>query len=119
MGADPYVITARTEAVRGQATKVWLETHMPEIDYANRVCFTNHYQASGGQSKGEVCQSIGASILIDDNIDFLHSATAYGIHGILLEKPWNRTKKVAEKITRVSDWAEIPSVVDWIRKQIH
>lgn len=101
MGADPYVVTARTESVRGYATEAWLATHMPEIHYASRVRFTNHYLESGGQSKGEVCQSIGADILIDDNVDFLHSATAYGIHGILLEKPWNRTKKVTGKITRV------------------
>jgi hypothetical protein len=119
MGADPYIITARTESIRGSATKAWLANHLPEIDYTRRVRFTNHYESSGGQSKGEVCQSIQARILIDDNVEFLDSATTLGIHGILLEKPWNQTKKVTGNITRVSCWEEIPSVVNWIHKHFH
>ena len=119
MGADPYIVTARTESIRGNATKAWLEKNLPEIDYERRVHFTNHYQISGAQSKGEICRSIKASILIDDHIEFLDSASTFDIHGILLEKPWNRTRKVAGKITRASCWEEIPTIVNWIRKNFH
>jgi 5'(3')-deoxyribonucleotidase len=116
MGGDPFVVTARTESIRSRGTASWLAAHLPEIDYASRVRFTNHYVA-GGVGKGEVCRSIGADILIDDNIEFIRDAAACGVVGILLDKPWNRNYEIPDTAVRVSGWDEIPAMVERIRKR--
>jgi uncharacterized HAD superfamily protein len=97
---------------------MWLSNHLPEIDFSTRVHFTNHYETVGTKSKGAVCQSIGADILIDDNFDFLLDASTFGIYGILLDTPWNQNKDSTENIFRVKNWAEVPATVVQIQQII-
>lgn len=118
MGHATHIITARTESLRKNATKAWLARYLPEFDFNNQVHFTNHYEASGARSKGEVCQSIGAKILIDDNLEFLHSAASLGIHGILLDKPWNQNGNLHKNITRVAHWNEVPALIQEYSKRL-
>lgn len=116
MGGDPFVITARTESVRSKGTASWLAAHLPEIDFTNRVRFTNHYVA-GGVGKGGVCRSVGADILIDDNVEFIRDAASCGVIGILLDQPWNRNCLIPDTAVRVYGWNEIPMTVERIRKR--
>ena len=118
MGYGTHIITARTESLRKNATQAWLAKHLPEFDFPTQVHFTNHYETSGARTKGEVCQAIGAKILIDDNLEFLHSAIPLGIHGILLDKPWNRDGKLHNHITRVAHWNEVPALIQEYSKRL-
>lgn len=112
MGNNCHIITARTESIRKAATKSWLKENMPEFDFSTQVHFTNHYEPTGSRTKGEVCRQIGAQILIDDNLEFLQSASSLGIFCILLDKPWNKSEIMSKNITRVTHWDEIPRLID-------
>lgn len=80
-----HVVTARREEER-ELTQRMLDTVLPGV-------FTSMDLVGWKGSKGDVCQRIGASILIDDSARHLHDAIDKGLSkkGALLfgEYPWN------------------------------
>lgn len=60
-----HIVTARQHKVE-QITRDWIHKHFPNIFTA--IHFGNHYSKDGkSRSKPEMCQSIGALLLIDDS----------------------------------------------------
>lgn len=111
MWAIPHIVTARNEQVRSKATQNWTMRNIPEIVHGEHIHYTNHYEGPKKPNKWEVCRNIGATILVDDNPEFLIHAVEAGITGILLEKPWNKNFPETAGVIRVAHWSEIPNIV--------
>lgn len=110
MGYEVPVITARTESTRWDATRKWLKRNFPNIP-KEHLYFTNHYHTEKVLSKWEVCKNLEVSVLVDDNITFLESASEFNIHGILLDRPWNQNVVLPKNTQRVHHWNEIPDLI--------
>jgi hypothetical protein len=68
------------------------------------IYFAHHY-TDRHVPKSQVCHDIGASILIEDNIDYALEASRQWIKTFLLEKPWNNWRQESdEKMIRVANW---------------
>lgn len=62
------------------------------------VYFGNHWSLSGPvRKKSEICKSIGAQILIDDNPTYAVECAAAGIHVLLFDwndsYPWSKLQE--------------------------
>lgn len=87
------------------ATKEWLASHFPDI--FESIYFAGHHDGSK-QTKGELCQELGARWLIDDNIGHAQTALEKGIQVILFgEYGWHTGKEVHEEIKRCKDWQAV------------
>ncbi|RYG69280.1 hypothetical protein EON64_03115 [archaeon] len=84
-----HVVTARQHKVEA-ITRSWLNTHFPNT--FDEVHFGNHYSKDGkSRSKAEICKTIGAKLLIDDNMIYATQCALEGISVVLFGRyPWNR-----------------------------
>jgi 5'(3')-deoxyribonucleotidase len=102
---DFIVVTARQDEF-AETTKAWLNKHLPRrfIDVRFVPAFVGDKQVT----KAEICLEVGASYLIDDNVEHCSLASEAGIECLLFGNyGWNRTKKLPKRITRVKDWLEV------------
>lgn len=111
------VIVTSRQLVIQEATKDWLRRNFPE-DTFDEVAFGNHWGKKGSKtSKQDLCNELGASILIDDNYNYIKEVAEAGLHGVLFDLdntyPWNNSDKLPERAARASSWT---SVVDQILK---
>ena len=109
------VVTSRQHIIQ-QPTLDWLEAHFPGVFGA--VHFGNHFALEGvSRKKSEICNSIGAHVLIDDNPSYAMECAAAGINVLLydweMNYPWSKTPcgPTDDRITRVRDWAEVEQVL--------
>ena len=105
-----HVVTARKTVIK-DLTLQWLESHYPGVFEVERVHFGNHYSADGSisRSKPEMCQAVGAVILIDDSITYAFQCAAAGIPVALFGNyAWNSSSadnELPSLVRRVNDWA--------------
>ncbi len=101
------IVTARPKALHDQ-TKNWLDQHFPGI--FEDVRFTNYGiwgYPDKTESKANVCQVLGADILIDDSPNHIIEAADCGMSGILFGSyPWNIDVKLPKNAIRVKNWDE-------------
>lgn len=104
-------ITARPEVMH-DSTRQWLRHHFADVPA--EVHFTNHTRTDEVTiSKGEICERLGASYLIDDNVEHCVSAREHGITPILFgEYGWQHS--IPEGLTRCKDW---PMVVEYLSRE--
>ena len=104
-------ITARPKSLR-TATEEWLKENVAELSI--EIYFTNHVDVDAPTvSKGEICARVGASYLIDDNVDHCVSAREHGITPILFgEYGWQYT--VPEDLVRCRDW---PMIIEYFENE--
>ena len=50
---------------------------------------------------------LGISLFIEDHLDFAYDCASLDIKILLMNMPWNQTKKLPENIIRVYSWKEI------------
>ena len=107
---DIILITARDPSLE-ISTKAWLKSH---FDFELPLYMSNNpIVKSGTQSKGELCVKLGASVLIDDNVDNCQSAIDHGVEAILFgDYGWNA--RTPEKAIRCADW---PAVVEYLHER--
>eukprot|EP00250_Pteridium_aquilinum_P012833 c20973_g1_i1 orf=837-1901(+) len=105
------VVTSRQHVIRNQ-TLDWIERHYSGI--FSDVYFGNHFALEGeARPKSEICRSIGAEILIDDNPRYAVECAQQGIEVLLFDYnysyPWSKTLDgpVHPLITRVESWQDI------------
>ena len=100
------LVTARRKK-REALTKQWIENTFEgmKID----VHFSEAHRDESKMTKGQICKTIGASYLIDDNVGHCESALSEGVTPLLFgEYGWHGT--VPDTITRCKDW---PTVLDY------
>lgn len=115
LGFDLVVVTSRQLLIQ-EATKTWLAKHFPP-DTFQQIAFGNHWGLEGRKiTKLDLCKELGASILIDDSLDYCSEVAAAGLKALLLdldgEYGWNKSDDVPLGVTRLTSWKE---VVDHLR----
>ena len=101
------VITSRHPDVY-ETTKSWLQKQLPSL--FKEVHFI---RARGTKtSKPQICQEIGAKILVDDHPDHLKDCARYGVQGLMFgDYFWNRDAELPTNVSRVKDWNEVLEVL--------
>lgn len=111
------VVTSRQLQIE-EHTRTWLARHFGE-GFFDEVVFGNHWGIDGRKkrSKREMCESLGAEILIDDSVDYACEVAQSGIRVLLFDLDhsygWNKAddRLLSPKITRVSSWDEVVSIL--------
>lgn len=76
-----HVVTSRQHVLR-EHTRQWVDANYPGL-FAE-LHFGNHFSKEGVQrSKPELCRSIGAALIIDDNMRYATECAAAGIPAYL------------------------------------
>lgn len=97
------LVTARTKA-EVESTQYWISHNVPSL--FDEVVFM--YDQEAASSKGDICLSLGAQFLIDDNYDHCRLAQECGVQSLLFgDYGWNRSIEVGEHIARVKDWRAV------------
>lgn len=99
-----HIITARANFL-AEATKRMLAQYFPDI--FSTVEFTNHF-GKAARTKAQVCQELGADVLIEDSLHHAQAVASCGIDVLLFgDYPWNQASNLPANITRVRDWKEV------------
>lgn len=106
-----YVVSARHREVLG-VTQAMLATYFPD-------CFKGVEHVGSDRSKGEVCEEIGADVMIDDNVKHLLSAQEVGVKKLLWfgSYPWQNYEEWVEGVDRCLSWGDIKREIDQLAGQ--
>lgn len=108
-----HLITARDMSVE-KVTMAMLKQYL-------EGCFTTMEHVGKDRSKGSVCRTLGADILIDDNMKHLVDALAQGMPsgGALHfgDYPWNRTETLPDGVTACANWDAVVQEVNTIAER--
>ena len=140
LGLKLVVITIRSKVVAKQ-TKAWVHRHFNGIfediiftDQFSTDCKTQSKSADSSDCisdvkdpklqnrlfsksqknhlpKVEVCNILGADILIDDAAHHFVDFDKYNKKGVLLTQPWNKEIEPLPNVNRAKDWREVYSII--------
>jgi 5'(3')-deoxyribonucleotidase len=101
------VVTTSRNADWEAATIAWLDSNFPGV--FKRVIFTDSVHNPGQKSKGEICHEIGASWLVDDNVEHAKTALEQGVSVVLFgEYGWHHTgHTLPDHVLRCKSWIEL------------
>ncbi|KAK9275874.1 hypothetical protein L1049_023147 [Liquidambar formosana] len=113
------VVTSRQNAIRDHTIE-WIEKHFPGL--FQEIHFGNHFALDGeSRPKSEICRSLGAKVLIDDNPRYAIECAEIGIRVLLFDYensyPWCKTEYINQHplVTKVHNWEEVEQqLVSWI-----
>ncbi|KAF5748382.1 pectinesterase [Tripterygium wilfordii] len=104
------VVTSRQNAIKDHTIE-WIERHYPGL--FREIHFGNHFALDGeSRPKSEICRSLGANVLIDDNPRYAAECAEAGIKVLLFDYensyPWCKTELVNKHplVTKVENWEE-------------
>tara|TARA_Y100000310_G_scaffold209958_1_gene210571 strand:- start:1331 stop:1912 length:582 start_codon:yes stop_codon:yes gene_type:complete len=99
-------ITSRPNEIYNETIE-WLNLHFPEKILEHY--FTNEWHKSGNnnRSKSDVCLELGIDVIIEDCLAYAKDCASNGIKVILLDRPWNKSNGLPDKVTRVESWDRI------------
>lgn len=105
-----HLVTARPVEVM-KITERMLDRYFPDS-------FTSVIHAGPGRSKGEVCDSVRADVLIDDNLKHLRAAKECGVQWRLWfgDYPWQHDDDAAIYTKRVKYWYEVEDEIGRISR---
>lgn len=107
---DLISITARDERWR-VATEEWLE-RMFKGSLSN-LYFTGSRRDGSYKDKGMLCRELGASYLIDDNIDHCQAAINCNVTALLFGSyGWHSNRSMPQGLVRVNNWQEVKEFFD-------
>ncbi|KAG2485713.1 hypothetical protein HYH03_015597 [Edaphochlamys debaryana] len=107
------VVTSRQHVIQ-DVTLDWLDRHYGGL--FQEVYFGNHFALEGvSRKKSDICRTIGAQVLIDDNPSYAVECAAAGIRVLLYDweggYPWSKLPPSGvtnrELIKVVRDWTEV------------
>lgn len=105
---DVIVVTSRDQ-VREVTTRQWLEEHFD--GRIKDVCFTTSHDETKEFTKGQLCRQLGASLLVDDNVEHCQSALDEGLEAILFGAyGWQHHAPAGMR--RRANWREVMGVLD-------
>ena len=109
-----HVVTARQHSIEAQ-TRQWLHRHYPHI--FSSILLGNHFSHAGRQrSKADMCQEVGARVLIDDSATHARAVAGVVDHVLLYDRDaaymWSKgtpehDAPMPPNVRRVHSWAEI------------
>lgn len=107
---DIYLITARPSYEEGKIRNM--------IEFNYRSCFKDIiltdqvFEKDNARKKSEICNDIGAKLMIDDSISHAYDCISEGIDVFLMDMPWNQSYKADDKITKVYSWKDIEKEIN-------
>ncbi|XP_016476559.1 uncharacterized protein LOC107798113 [Nicotiana tabacum] len=113
------IVTSRQNAIKAHTIE-WIERHYPGL--FQDMHFGNHF-ALNGQSiaKSDICRSLGANVLIDDNPRYAIECAEAGIKVLLFDYensyPWSKSESLNghPMVKKVHNWREVEhQLVSWI-----
>ncbi|RRT42807.1 hypothetical protein B296_00023507 [Ensete ventricosum] len=101
-------------------TLEWIEKHYPGL--FKEIHFGNHFALDGvSRPKSEICRSLGAHVLIDDNPKYALECAEVGIRVLLFDYhnsyPWCKAGSATSHpmVTKVHNWQEVEQhLFSWI-----
>lgn len=107
-----HLVTARLNEVMPVTVKM--------INTYFEGCFTSIEHVGPDRPKGEICKSIGANVMIDDNLHHLESADAHGVEYVIWfgDYPWQLEIDHRDlNVARCGDWKQVEEELDSYAKQ--
>ncbi|CAL9099538.1 unnamed protein product [Musa acuminata var. zebrina] len=112
------VVTSRQNAIKDH-TLEWIEKYYPGL--FKEIHFGNHFALDGiSKPKSEICRSLGAHVLIDDNPKYALECAEVGIRVLLFDYdnsyPWSKTGSATSHpmVTKVHNWRQVEQqLVSW------
>jgi uncharacterized HAD superfamily protein len=99
-----HIVTGRADFLT-RATTSMLAKHFPDIFQS--IEFTNFF-CEKARPKAEVCRSLHADVLIEDNLHHAATVAECGIAVLLFgDYPWNESEQLPANIQRVRGWREV------------
>ncbi|XP_027333104.1 uncharacterized protein LOC113847966 isoform X1 [Abrus precatorius] len=105
------VVTSRQNVIKDH-TIDWIEKNYPGLFH--EIHFGNHFALNGvSRSKSEICRSLNAKVLIDDNPRYAVECGDTGIRVLLFDYensyPWSKSESVDQHplVTKVKNWEEV------------
>lgn len=105
------VVTSRQNAIKDHTIE-WIEKHFPGL--FQEIHFGNHFALDGvSRPKSDICRSLGAKVLIDDNPRYAIECADVGIRVLLFDYensyPWCKTNSINKHplVTKVHNWEEV------------
>ncbi|HXR50319.1 MAG TPA: HAD hydrolase-like protein [Verrucomicrobiae bacterium] len=105
------IVTSRREDMM-EYSHEWLEMHFPQV--FKEIHFV-HLWDEGSQraTKAKICNEIGATYLIDDNLEHCTLAAEAGVQALLFEEyGWNRDRELPKGVVPVIGWAAVTEYFD-------
>lgn len=103
------IVTSRMHSLLAPTMK-WLDLHYPKL--FESVLLGNYGVKGLSQTKSEMCQQLGAKVLIDDSMHYAKECVDVGVQALLFgDYPWNQADELPEGVTRVKDWAEVERIL--------
>ncbi len=104
------VITSREDSTF-DVTHEWLNMHFPEA--FKHVEFVTLWDKDRKVSKAAICDHLGASYLIDDNVEHCNLAAEAGVQALLFgEYGWSNSSEHHPGVRRVKDWVAVKDYFD-------
>ncbi|BAT76936.1 hypothetical protein LR48_Vigan01g288100 [Vigna angularis] len=105
------VVTSRQNAIKDHTIE-WIEKNFPGLFH--EIHFGNHFALDGvSRPKSEICRSLNAKVLIDDNPRYAIECANVGIRVLLFDYensyPWCKSESTEEHplVTKVKNWDEV------------
>lgn len=93
-----------------ETTNKWVMSNLGE--YVEDIVFV-HHKNTDGRTKGDACLELGASWLIDDNVDHCKSAKQQGVEAILFGSyGWNIDAKEVSGLNKALNWGKVLEYFD-------
>ncbi|WOL13824.1 hypothetical protein Cni_G22604 [Canna indica] len=113
------VVTSRQNVIKDHTIQ-WIEKHYPGL--FQEFQFGNHFALDGkSRPKSEICRSLGAHVLIDDNPKYALECAEVGIRALLFDYhnsyPWSKSGSATSHplVTKVHNWQEVEQqLLSWV-----
>ncbi|XP_059287081.1 uncharacterized protein LOC132040458 [Lycium ferocissimum] len=113
------IVTSRQNAIKDHTIE-WIERHYPGL--FQDIHFGNHFALNGKSiAKSDMCRSLGATVLIDDNPRYAIECAEVGIKVLLFDYensyPWSKSESLNghPMVKRVHNWGEVEhQLASWI-----
>ncbi|KAH7574489.1 hypothetical protein ACOSQ2_008880 [Xanthoceras sorbifolium] len=113
------VVTSRQNIIKDHTIE-WIEKYFPGL--FQEIHFGNHFALDGvSRPKSDICRSLGAKVLIDDNPRYAIECAEVGIKVLLFDYensyPWSKMESADQHplVTKVHNWEEVEQqLVSWV-----
>lgn len=106
-----FISRSRQNVIKDHTIE-WIEKYYPGL--FKEIHFGNHFALNGeSRSKSDICRSLGAKVLIDDNPKYAEECAQVGVRVLLFDYensyPWSKTDSSLDHplVTKVHNWEEV------------
>ncbi len=102
-GHEFFIVTSRQSDLQ-EYTAAWISRFFPML--RDRIHTSNRYGTGKRFTKSEICRSIGAECIVEDQLIYARDCAKHGIPALLLDRPWNQADDIPS-ISRLPSWESV------------